>query len=160
MFNFSCTVFIFRLLFFIWICKAARKCGINYRGNHLLFYHFLLVPAKIKMGISMFRDLNVRHDSNSIWKKTSQSNVSTHIEKTTNFRYYPFRLSYSSISYIFPLQRFVLIRLLVEWNIIALFLEFKYGRKYKTIHELSQITTELAFFLFMPHKNCIIIKVV
>lgn len=83
--------------FFIWICKAARKCGINYRGNHLLFYHFLLLPAKIKMGISMFRGLNVRHDSNSIGKKASQRNLSTHIEKAAKFRYYLFRFPHSSI---------------------------------------------------------------
>lgn len=70
MFNFSCVFFIFRLLFFIWICKVVRKCGINYWGNYLLFYYFFLVLVKIKMGILVFRDLNVRYDWNSIiWKK-------------------------------------------------------------------------------------------
>lgn len=106
MFNFSCIFFIFRLLLFIWICKAVRKCGINYRGNHLLFYHFLLVPAKIKMRISVFRDLNVRHDWNSIiWKKGSQTNLSTCIEKAADFNDYPSGFPISLLNAFLPFQK-------------------------------------------------------
>ena len=106
MFHFSSVFFIFRLLFFIWNRKAVRKCGINYRGNHLLFYHFLLVPAKIKMGISVFRDLNVRHDWNSIiWKKGSQKNLSTCIEKAADFNEYPSGSPISLLNAFLPFQK-------------------------------------------------------
>lgn len=64
------------------------------------------MPAKIKIGISVFRDVNVRHDWNSIiWKKGAQTNLSTCIEKAADFNDYPSGSSISLFDAFLPFQK-------------------------------------------------------
>lgn len=58
------------------------------------------------MGISVFRDLNVKHDGNSIiWKKDSQTNRSTCIEKAADFNDYTPGSPISVFNAFFPFQK-------------------------------------------------------